>query len=197
MYTYLREINRYTPTPATKGGVNCELSHVPLLNINDDQNFEKDEGFDYYYYLEEGVRYDQECSDGRPCTNIVQTMLLKHVSLCSTVSQTCSERGMEFTLRTAEKFYGRIYTYKHYDKPHCFVQGNGAKVHVLKISGSRDQYSDCGTEMVRPQSPFLPAAKPAGLIGQMALFSLGGGHLLFDDLYWSNGSNTSLEIWAQ
>lgn len=32
------------------------------------------------------------------------------------VSQTCNEDGMEFTLRTPEGFYGRIYTYGFYDR---------------------------------------------------------------------------------
>ena len=39
------------------------------------------------------------------------------------VSQTCSNEGMEFTLRTPDGFRGRIYTYKHYDRPHCYIRG--------------------------------------------------------------------------
>ena len=30
---------------------------------------------------------------------------------------------MEFTLRTPDGFRGRIYTYKHYDRPHCYIRG--------------------------------------------------------------------------
>lgn len=37
-------------------------------------------------------------------------------SIRFTVSQTCNEDGMEFTLRTPEGFYGRIYTYGFYDR---------------------------------------------------------------------------------
>lgn len=32
------------------------------------------------------------------------------------VTQTCNEEGMEFTIRTPEGFLGRIYTYGYYDR---------------------------------------------------------------------------------
>ena len=92
------------------------------------------------------------------------------------VSQTCSNEGMEFTLRTPDGFRGRIYTYKHYDRPHCYIRGmsrvteltltfiffmvhhvpsripllrigNGGRNNVLRIPGAAG-YPDCGTEQV-------------------------------------------------
>jgi hypothetical protein len=59
---------------------------------------------------------------------------------------------MEFTLRTPDGFLGRIYTHKHYDRPHCFLRGDGARTHVLRIPGVKgyqDGYPDCGTEQVK------------------------------------------------
>lgn len=50
---------------------------------------------------------------------------------------------MEFTLRTPEGFYGRMYTYGHYDR--CFFRGNGGTVNVLRISGAQG-YPECGTQ---------------------------------------------------
>lgn len=50
---------------------------------------------------------------------------------------------MEFTLRTPEGFYGRIYTYGNYDR--CFFRGNGGTVNVLRISGAQ-AYPECGTQ---------------------------------------------------
>ncbi len=55
---------------------------------------------------------------------------------------------MEFTLRTPDGFRGRIYTYKHYNRPYCYVRGNGGRTHVLRIPGVKG-YPDCGTEQVR------------------------------------------------
>jgi hypothetical protein len=42
-------------------------------------------------------------------------------------------------------FRGRIYTYKHFDRTPCFVQGNGGRVHDLRIPNA-DSYPNCGTE---------------------------------------------------
>jgi hypothetical protein len=67
------------------------------------------------------------------------------VSRTISVSQSCSEDGMEFTLRTPEGFIGRIYTYGYYDR--CFFRGNGATVNVLRISGAQG-YPECGTQRV-------------------------------------------------
>lgn len=52
---------------------------------------------------------------------------------------------MEFTLRTPEGFYGRIYTYGFYDR--CFFRGSGGTVNVLRISGTQG-YPECGTQRV-------------------------------------------------
>lgn len=62
------------------------------------------------------------------------------------MTQSCSEDGMEFTLKTPEGFIGRIYTYGYYDR--CFFRGNGATINVLRISGAQG-YPDCGTQRVR------------------------------------------------
>nr|CAD7601352.1 unnamed protein product [Timema genevievae] len=59
------------------------------------------------------------------------------------VSQSCNEDGMEFTLRTPEGFYGRVYTYGFYDR--CFFRGNGGTANVLRISGAQG-YPECGTQ---------------------------------------------------
>lgn len=90
-----------------------------------------------------------------------------------TVSQTCNEDGMEFTLRTPEGYYGRIYTYGFYDRwaddwffsefsvgisdkmrktafifiGRCFFRGSGGTVNVLRISGTQG-YPECGTQRV-------------------------------------------------
>lgn len=68
--------------------------------------------------------------------------LQKHLNICYkygpihvSVSQVCNEDGMEFTLRTPEGFYGRIYTYGFYDR--CFFRGNGGTANVLRISGAQ------------------------------------------------------------
>lgn len=61
------------------------------------------------------------------------------------MTQTCSEDGMEFTLRTLEGFTGRIYTYGFYDR--CFFRGSGGTINVLRISGTQG-YPDCGTQRV-------------------------------------------------
>lgn len=50
---------------------------------------------------------------------------------------------MEFTLRTVEGFYGRIYTYGFYDS--CFYDGNGGSVNVLRISRANG-FPRCGTQ---------------------------------------------------
>ena len=56
------------------------------------------------------------------CCNFIHTIVdwLADSSSSSfflrSVSQTCNEDGMEFTLRTPEGFYGRIYTYGFYDR---------------------------------------------------------------------------------
>lgn len=73
-------------------------------------------------------------------------MTISLTSVFPTVSQTCNEEGMEFTLRTPEGFVGRIYTYGFYDR--CFFRGNGGTVNVLRISGAQG-YPECGTQRVK------------------------------------------------
>jgi hypothetical protein len=70
------------------------------------------------------------------------------------VSQSCNEDGMEFTLRTPEGFIGRIYTYGYYDR--CFFRGNGGTANVLRISGAQG-YPECGTQRVCDE-PYLKHA---------------------------------------
>lgn len=74
------------------------------------------------------------------------------LSIPSTVSQTCNEDGMEFTLRTPEGFLGRIYTYGFYDR--CFFRGNGGTVNVLRISGSQG-YPECGSQRVESKKTLV------------------------------------------
>lgn len=78
-------------------GANCELSDRDTreLDMHNPQMF--DSG-NYDYYERSNSRsggIDGECLD---------------------VAQTCSEDGMEFTLRTPEGFVGRIYSYGFYDR---------------------------------------------------------------------------------
>ncbi|KAJ8925699.1 hypothetical protein NQ315_009546 [Exocentrus adspersus] len=104
--------------------LNCELSDRDSrdLEINNPQYFDSTGSYDYY-----------ERSVGRQGVS----------GDCLDVSQVCNEDGMEFTLRTPEGFYGRIYTYGFYDR--CFFRGNGGTVNVLRISGPQG-YPECGTQ---------------------------------------------------
>lgn len=63
----------------------------------------------------------------------------------SAVDQSCGEDSMEFTLHTPEGFYGRIYTFGHYDR--CFFRGSGGTVNILRISGVQNQPT-CGSQRV-------------------------------------------------
>ncbi|XP_022904639.2 uncharacterized protein [Onthophagus taurus] len=103
---------------------NCELSDRDSrdLDINNPQYFEPINNFNYYERSLGRQGVDGDCLD---------------------VSQVCNEDGMEFTLRTREGFYGRIYTYGFYDK--CFFRGNGGTINVLRISGAQG-YPECGTQ---------------------------------------------------
>ena len=66
---------------------------------------------------------------------------------------------MEFTLRTPDDFRGRIYTYKHFDRPSCFVRGTGERTHILRIPGVNG-FTDCGTEKVTLTRLILVAFAP-------------------------------------
>ena len=105
-------------------GENCELSarDSRALDVNNPVYFVTSELHDFY-------RRESRNAD------------------CIDVSQSCSEDGMVFTLRTPDDFRGRIYTYKHYDRAQCFVRGTGGRTHVLRIPGING-YPDCGTEKV-------------------------------------------------
>ncbi|KAJ8980671.1 hypothetical protein NQ317_013283 [Molorchus minor] len=102
---------------------NCELSDRDSrdLEMNNPQYFDNNGNYDFYERAL-GRLGDGDCLD---------------------VSQICNEDGMEFTLRTPEGFYGRIYTYGAYDR--CYFRGNGGTVNVLRISGAQG-YPDCGTQ---------------------------------------------------
>lgn len=106
-----------------EGGTNCELSDKDsrVMDLQDPMMF--DVGT-YDFYERSFGRNGEECLD---------------------VSQTCSEDGMEFTLRTPEGFVGRIYTYGFYDR--CFFRGNGGTANVLRISGPQG-YPECGSQRV-------------------------------------------------
>ncbi|GIY44849.1 ZP domain-containing protein [Caerostris extrusa] len=101
---------------------NCELSDQDshLVQIGSPLYFELDTQFDYYEREPTGV------SPG-----------------CLDVSQSCTLDGMEFTLKTPEGFYGRMYTYGFYDT--CFYDGNGGNVNVLRISRANG-FPRCGTQ---------------------------------------------------
>ncbi|XP_046985731.1 uncharacterized protein LOC124555752 [Schistocerca americana] len=101
---------------------NCELSDRDTkdFDINNPLYFETTGDYDFYERF--GGRIAGDCLD---------------------VSQQCSEDGMEFTLRTPEGFFGRIYTYGFYDR--CFFRGNGGTLNVLRISGAQG-YPECGTQ---------------------------------------------------
>ncbi|XP_018563017.1 uncharacterized protein LOC108904824 isoform X3 [Anoplophora glabripennis] len=103
---------------------NCELSDRDSrdMEINNPQYFDNAGNYDFYERSLGRQGIDGDCLD---------------------VSQVCNEDGMEFTLRTPEGFYGRIYTYGFYDR--CFFRGNGGTANVLRISGPQG-YPECGTQ---------------------------------------------------
>ncbi|CAG9764134.1 unnamed protein product [Ceutorhynchus assimilis] len=102
---------------------NCELSDRDSrdLEMGNTQHFDSTGNYDFYERSLGGGSADD----------------------CLDVSQVCNEDGMEFTLRTPEPFYGRIYTYGFYDR--CFFRGNGGSANVLRISGAQG-YPECGTQ---------------------------------------------------
>ncbi|XP_037081380.1 uncharacterized protein LOC119102131, partial [Pollicipes pollicipes] len=59
------------------------------------------------------------------------------------VTATCDENGMELTLQANAPFYGRMYTYRHYDQ--CSVVGRGDRVMSLRISADGG-FPACGTQ---------------------------------------------------
>ena len=108
---------------------NCELSHFDSKEFKYDnpQYFEHNSQYDYY------ERSDLASGPAPAATP----------SDCMEVTQTCTPEGMEFSLRTSESFYGRIYTYGFYDS--CFFDGNGGTTSVLRISRTNG-FPRCGTQ---------------------------------------------------
>ena len=108
---------------------NCELSHFDSKEFKYDNPayFEHNSQYDYY------ERSDFGTGPGPASPN----------SDCMEVTQTCTPEGMEFSLRTSEPFYGRIYTYGFYDS--CFFDGNGGTTSVLRISRANG-FPRCGTQ---------------------------------------------------
>ncbi|XP_054162309.1 uncharacterized protein LOC128960262 [Oppia nitens] len=108
---------------------NCELSHFDSKEFKYDNPtyFEHNSQYDYY------ERSDIATAPGGPTTS----------ADCMEVTQTCTPEGMEFSLRTSESFYGRIYTYGFYDS--CFYDGNGGTTSLLRISRANG-FPRCGTQ---------------------------------------------------
>ncbi|RWS29725.1 uncharacterized protein B4U80_08834, partial [Leptotrombidium deliense] len=106
---------------------NCELSQYDSkqLKLDNPQFFEQHTQYDYY---------ERDAMGG---------MGQGFQAECLEVSQTCTPDGMEFTLKTPEGFFGRIYTYGFYDS--CFYDGNGGTVSVLRISRANG-FPRCGTQ---------------------------------------------------
>ncbi|XP_074601745.1 no mechanoreceptor potential A isoform X2 [Brevipalpus obovatus] len=106
---------------------NCELSQYDSksFKLDNPMYFEQSTQFDFY---------ERDAFGGSS---------LGFPAECLEVSQTCTPDGMEFTLKTPEGFFGRIYTYGFYDS--CFYDGNGGSVSVLRISRANG-FPRCGTQ---------------------------------------------------
>lgn len=110
---------------------NCELSQYDSkqLKIDSPQFFEQHTQYDFY---------ERDISPLAGSLNALNLMTLStndnpnYASECMEVSQSCSPTGMEFTLRTSDKFFGRIYTYGFFT--HCYTEGDGSYVTKLNIS---------------------------------------------------------------
>lgn len=110
---------------------NCELSQYDSkqLKIDSPQFFEQHTQYDFF---------ERDISPLAGSMNALNLMAMgsndnpNYASECMEVSQTCSTTGMEFTLRTSDKFYGRIYTYGFFT--HCYTEGDGSFVTKLNIS---------------------------------------------------------------
>lgn len=128
---------------------NCELSDRDTRELDLQNPTMFDTGsFDYYERSNARSGSDSDCLDGAYAMarlQYTQNWINIFVFVQTTVSQTCNEDGMEFTLRTPEGFYGRIYTYGFYDR--CFFRGSGGTINVLRISGTQG-YPECGTQRV-------------------------------------------------
>jgi hypothetical protein len=102
---------------------NCELSQYDTkqLKMDNPAHFEQHTQFDYY---------ERDAFSGT--SPAAATPPAGFPAECLEVAQACTADGMEFTVKTPEGFYGRIYTYGFYDS--CFYDGNGGTVNVLRIS---------------------------------------------------------------
>ena len=113
---------------------NCELSQYDSkqLKMDNPGHFEQHTQFDYY---------ERDAMSGTAASNPVGSVA--GANECIEVAQTCTPDGMEFTVKTPDGFYGRIYTYGFYDS--CFYDGNGGTVNVLRISRANG-FPRCGTQ---------------------------------------------------
>lgn len=122
---------------------NCELSRHDFrsLKLNDPAQFEQHTQFDFYVL--------DWASVGSASTSPASASLHAYSPFaeqdCVDVSQSCSQDGMEFTLRTNEPFNGRIYTYGFYDS--CYLDGDGGTNNVLRITRSNG-FPRCGTQQI-------------------------------------------------
>ncbi|KAI1289876.1 hypothetical protein HDE_08746 [Halotydeus destructor] len=116
---------------------NCELSQYDSkqLKLENPQHYEQHTQFDFYER--------DNFAGGPPGIGGPPGAGGTYPAECLEVSQTCTPDGMEFTVKTPEGFYGRIYTYGYYDS--CFYDGNGGSVNVLRISRANG-FPRCGTQ---------------------------------------------------
>lgn len=119
---------------------NCELSRHELrsLKLDDSAQFEQHTQFDFYALVDmpTSAMLSSATSGSLTYAPFVDPD-------CLDVSQSCSQDGMEFSLRTSEPFRGRIYTYGFYDS--CFYDGEGSTLSVLRISRANG-FPRCGTQ---------------------------------------------------
>lgn len=113
----------------------CELNVFDAKSVTYEfsKNFEHNSLFDYYEISNDITHYHHP-----------ETPLHDVPAECIKVSHTCAPDGMEFTLKTPQGFYGRIYTYGFYD--HCFVNGNGNAATLLRVTGPNG-FPRCGTQL--------------------------------------------------
>lgn len=145
---------------------NCELSRSDSrqLKLDDSNQFELHTQFDFYASV---GNLDHSPAGGSSTTNqnmqmhtsaqlqqappIVQQQVVAPYTPapqdtdCLDVSQSCSQDGMDFTLRTLEPFTGRIYTYGFYES--CYFDGDGQMSSTLRISRSNG-FPRCGTQQI-------------------------------------------------
>lgn len=130
---------------------NCELSRLELrtLRLEDSAQFEQNTQFDFYALESSSTAASTTAAlmMAASSSGIQQQLLASPFGVgqddCLDVSQSCTQDGMEFTLRTSEPFNGRIYTYGFYDS--CFVDGQGSTSSQLRISRSNG-FPRCGTQ---------------------------------------------------